>query len=96
MAMDLTNDGTEAILGTFARYPAVLPNFHTLEAIFVSVQYPRPLHKTLNSIKHLQIRTLFLPSVPHYLRCHRPNDNNLIHIPFQPHQEFVESLAAGI
>ena len=48
--MDLTNDGTEAILGTFARYPAVLPNFHTLEAIFVSVQYPRPLHKTLNSI----------------------------------------------
>ena len=96
MAMDLANDGAEAVLGTFARYLAVLPNLHILEVIFVSVQYSRPLHKTLNSIKHLQIRTLFLPSVPHYLLRHRPNDNNLIRIPFQPHQEFVESLAAGI
>ena len=73
LMVDLARDRMEAVLGTFIRCLAVLPNLRALEVISMDVQCSRPLHKTLNDIKLPQIRMLFLPSVAHYLPRPCPN-----------------------
>jgi len=95
MAVDLACDGTEAILETFARCLADLPNLHTLEVISMGTHYSHPLRNALNGVELPQIRTLILPSMAHSLLRHCPNVDDLTCTPFRPDEELVESLAIG-
>lgn len=95
MTVDLAGDGTGAILETFARCLAILPNLHTLEVISMGTNCSEPLRKALEGVKLLQIRTLVLPSMAHYLLRHCPNVDDLTCTPFRPDEEFVGSLAIG-
>jgi len=95
MTVDLACDGTEAILETFTRCLAILPNLHTLEVISMGTLCSEPLRKALNSVNLPQIRTLILPSMAHRLLRHCPNVDDLTCNPFRPDEEFVESLAIG-
>lgn len=85
----------EAILVTFIKRLAVLPNLHTLEVISMGIQYSRLLHKALEGIELPQIRTLFLPSAAHHLIRHCPNVDDLTCIPFRPDQDSSNSLSRG-
>jgi hypothetical protein len=95
MSVDLACGGTEAIVETFVRCLAVLPNLHTLEVISMGAQLSQYLRKALNGVELPQIRTLVLPSMAHCLLPHCPNLDDLTCTPFSPNKEFVESLAIG-
>ena len=93
--VELACNGTEAILVTFIKRLAVLPNLHTLEVISMGIQYSRLLHKALEGIELPQIRTLFPPSAAHHLIRHCPNVDDLTCIPFRPDQDSSNSLSWG-
>ena len=85
-------DLTEAILETFARYFAVIPNLYAFEVMSTGTHYSRPPRKALHGVKLPRSGHFFhdaLSSPP--LSKHRPPH---IHT-FYPNEEWVESLAMG-
>ena len=95
MTVNLAWDGTGAVIESFARCLAVLPNLHTLEVVSMGTRHSEPFRKALEGVELPQIRMLVLPSMAHCLLRHCPNVDDLTCTPFCPDQGLIESLAIG-